>query len=142
MIGDVCAMWKIKDPVFRLPSSVFCLSSRVRLTRTVIGLYSDRQVNMRAIRVSEDIVPVSEFKAQAAECLRRVTATGQPIIITQNGKAAGVLLSPAEFDRLSERARFVAAVQEGLADADAGLLRDHDEVAERMRARSNAKQSG
>lgn len=97
---------------------------------------------MRAIRISEDIVPVSEFKAQAAECLRRVTATGQPIIITQNGKAAGVLLSPGEFDRLSERARFIAAVQEGLADADAGLLRDHDEVAERIRARSKARQSG
>lgn len=97
---------------------------------------------MRAIRISEDIVPVSEFKAQAAEYLHRITATGQPIIITQNGKAAGVLLSPAEFDRLSEQDRFVAAVQEGLADADTGLLSDHDEVTARMRARSKAKQSG
>jgi prevent-host-death family protein len=97
---------------------------------------------MRAIRISEDIVPISEFKAQAAEYLHRVTATGQPIIITQNGKAAGVLMSPREFDRLSEQARFVAAVQEGLADADAGLLHDHNEVAERMRVRSKAKQGG
>ena len=97
---------------------------------------------MRAIRISEDIVPVSEFKAQAAECLRRVSATGQPIIITQNGKAAGVLLSPSEFDRLSERVRFVAAVEEGLADADAGLLRDHDEVVERMRERAKRKRNG
>lgn len=112
------------------------------LTRTVIGLYSDRKVTMRAIRISEDIVPVSEFKAQAAECLRRVSATGQPIIITQNGKAAGVLLSPSEFDRLSERVRFVAAVEEGLADADAGLLRDHDEVVERMWARAKRKRNG
>jgi prevent-host-death family protein len=37
-------------------------------------------------------------------------------MITQNGKAAGVLLSPAQFDELSERAKFVASVDEGLAD--------------------------
>lgn len=94
---------------------------------------------MRALRISEDIVPVSDFKAQAADWLRRVSETGHPLVITQNGKAAGVLLSPAEFDRLNERARFVAAVDEGLADADAGRLRDHDEVVARMRARIEAK---
>ena len=81
-----------------------------------------------AVRISEDIVPVSDFKAQAADLLRRVAEGGHPLVITQNGKAAGVLLSPAEFDRLSERARFVGAVEEGLADADAGRVRDHDEV--------------
>src|SRR5690349_6470365 len=96
---------------------------------------------MRAVRIAEDIVPVSEFKAQAAECLRRVAETHQPLVIAQNGKAAGVLLSPREFDRLNEQARFVAAVDEGLADADAGLLRDHDEVAARMRARFGKKRS-
>ena len=96
---------------------------------------------MRAVRVSEDIVPVSEFKSQAAEWLRRVAETDHPLVITQNGKAAGVLLSPAEFDRLSERARFVAAVEEGLADADAGRLRDHEEVVTRMRARLGNKRA-
>jgi toxin ParE1/3/4 len=63
---------------------------------------------MRTVRVSEDIMSVSDFKAQAAECLRRIVETDQPLVITQNGKAAGVLLSPREFDRLSERARFIA----------------------------------
>lgn len=96
---------------------------------------------MRAVRISEDIVPVSDFKAQAADWLRRVVETGHPLVITQNGKAAGVLLSPAEFDRLNERARFVAAVEEGIADADAGRLSDHDEVVARMRARMGAKRA-
>jgi prevent-host-death family protein len=91
------------------------------------------------VRVSEDIVPVSDFKAQAADWLKRVAETGQPLVITQNGRAAGVLISPAEFDRLNERARFVAAVEEGLADADAGRLRDHVEVAERLQKRFGPK---
>jgi putative addiction module CopG family antidote len=60
----------------------------------------------------------------------------------QNGKAAGVLLSPGDLDQLSERAHFVAAASEGLADADAGLLRDHDEVVVRMRARPRTKRNG
>src|SRR5262245_42684786 len=94
---------------------------------------------MRALRISEDIVPVSDFKAQAADWLRRVAETGHPLVITQNGKAAGVLLSPVEFDRLRERARFVTAVEEGVADADAGRLRDHDDVVARMRARLAGK---
>ena len=95
----------------------------------------------KAIRVSEDIVPVSDFKARAADWLLRIVETRQPLIITQNGKAAGVLLSPAEFDRLMERARFVSAVEEGLADADAGRVHSHKDVVaalkerERMRAR-------
>jgi prevent-host-death family protein len=84
---------------------------------------------------AEDIIPVSDFKAQAAELLRRVCSTGQPLVITQNGKAAGVLLSPAEFDRLNDRARFVAAVEEGLADDEAGRVSAHEDVAARMKAR-------
>lgn len=94
---------------------------------------------MRTVRIAEDIVPVSEFKAQAAECLRRIAQTGQPLVITQNGKAAGVLLSPGEFDRLTERARFVSAVQEGLADADGGRLTDHEQVVSRMRSRAQRR---
>jgi len=96
---------------------------------------------LRVVRIADDIVPVSDFKAQAAELLRRVGDTGQPLVITQNGKAAGVLLSPAEFDRLNERARFVAAVEEGLADDDAGRVRGHDEVAARLKARYRKKRA-
>ena len=94
---------------------------------------------MRAVRVSEDIVPVSDFKAQAAEWLKRVADTGQPIVITQNGKAAGVLLSPAQFDALSERARLVAAIDEGLADAEAGRVHSHAAVVAKITKRRRAR---
>lgn len=49
---------------------------------------------MRAPLISEDFVPVSEFKAQAAEWLRRIGETDAPLVVTQHGKPAGVLLSP------------------------------------------------
>ena len=83
---------------------------------------------MTKLRVSEDIVPVSDFKAQASEWLRRVAATGRPLVITQNGKTAGVLLSPEAFDELSARQDLVAAIQEGMADEAAGRTRASEEV--------------
>jgi predicted transcriptional regulator len=57
------------------------------------------------------------------------------VVVTLNGKPAGVLLSPLAFDQLTEQARFVSAVNEGLADSDAGRVHAHTEVKKRMRAR-------
>jgi len=94
---------------------------------------------MRAVRVSEDFVPISEFKAQAADWLRKVSETGAPVVVTQNGKPAGVLLSPRSFDALTEQARFVAAVEEGLAGAEAGRVHSHASVARRMKSRFGGK---
>lgn len=90
---------------------------------------------MKHLKVSEDFVPVSEFKAQASEWLRKVSETDSAVVVTQNGKPAGVLISPKAFDVLTEEARFRAAVQEGLADADAGRVLSHEEVVARMKSR-------
>lgn len=94
---------------------------------------------MRAPKISEDIVPVSDFKAHAAELLRRIAETGQPLVITQNGKAAGVVLSPERFDELIERARFSEAVHAGLLDSDADRVLPHEVVVERMQRRAKQR---
>ena len=75
---------------------------------------------------------VSEFKAQAASWFARLAATGQPVVITQNGKPAGVLLSPGAFDSLTERARFVVAIEDGLEDSKAGRTASHMAVIARF----------
>jgi prevent-host-death family protein len=90
---------------------------------------------MTELRVSEGIVPMSEFKARAADWLARIAKTDQPVVITQNGRAAGVLLSPRAYDQLLERARFVAAIEAGLADADAGRTIAHVDMVAETKAR-------
>jgi prevent-host-death family protein len=77
---------------------------------------------MKALKVSKDVVTLAEFKSQAPTLLERIGNSSQPLLITQNGKPAAVLLSPAEFDRIQEQesSRFVTAVNRGLQDADAG----------------------
>ncbi|MFP2927102.1 type II toxin-antitoxin system Phd/YefM family antitoxin [Pyxidicoccus sp. 3LG] len=90
---------------------------------------------MRSLRVSEDIVPISEFKAQASEWLRKLGESGQPLVITQNGKPAGVLLSPESFDELTEKVRFIASIEEGLEDARGGRVHPHAEVVAELKRR-------
>ena len=77
---------------------------------------------MKTIQVSEDILPLGEFKTQASRVLRRLKDSNRPIVITQNGKPAAVLITPEEFDRLGEHQRFLKAVYKGLSDAEAGEL--------------------
>ena len=88
--------------------------------------------SMGAIKVAEDIVPVGAFKAQTARWLRHTAETGQPVVITQNGKPAGVLVSPTEYDRLTERERFLESVALGLADAEAGRTMDTKDLLRRL----------
>jgi prevent-host-death family protein len=91
------------------------------------------------VRVSQDFVPVSEFKAQAADLLKRVSDTRKPLVITQNGRPAGVLLSPAAYDELMDRTEFVAGVNAGLADIEAGRTVAHGVVAKRLRKKYPAR---
>jgi len=84
--------------------------------------------------VSDGIVPLGEFKAQAAKLLKRLGESGGPMVITQNGRPAGVLLSPKEFDLIQERQRFLESVAAGLADAEAGRVIDTTALRKRLRA--------
>jgi prevent-host-death family protein len=77
---------------------------------------------MHTLHVSKDIVPLGKFKAHASAVLKALRSAHRPIVITQNGTPAAVLLSPQEFDQLNEQARFISAVQEGLRDADEGRV--------------------
>jgi prevent-host-death family protein len=82
---------------------------------------------MRPVQLSEDVLPVGEFKAHLAQTLQKLRDFDRPIVITQNGKPAAVMVSPKEFDRLQERERFLDAVREGLSDSEAGhLIPDKD----------------
>jgi prevent-host-death family protein len=83
---------------------------------------------MKPLQLTEDILPIGEFKAQASRVLRQLRSSQRPVVITQNGRPAAVLITPEEFDRIREHERFMSAVREGLADAEAGRLVDDEEL--------------
>jgi prevent-host-death family protein len=94
---------------------------------------------MTDISVAEDIIPIGEFKAQAARLLRQLALTSRPLVITQNGRPAGVVLSPVEYDRLCGRERFLASVAAGLDDAEQGRTMDSDALRVRLARRRSER---
>jgi prevent-host-death family protein len=75
---------------------------------------------MKNISVSSDIIPVGQFKASLAKYLKEIKSNRNSIIITQNGKPAGVLISPSEFDELRDTKLFIDSISRGLSDSDSG----------------------
>ena len=89
---------------------------------------------MKPLQISQDIVSLAHFKNQASRIFRQLREEQRPIVVTQNGQPAGVLITPEEFDRLQEHERFMTSVHAGLADSEAGRLIDDDELAAELEA--------
>ena len=51
-----------------------------------------------------DIIPVTDLRQHAAAALKQVRATKEPLVITQRGRAAAVMLSVEAYER-AERER-------------------------------------
>ena len=77
---------------------------------------------MKNISVSSDIIPVGQFKSDLARYLREIREKNNSLIITQNGKPAGVLISPSEFDELRQTKLFIDSISRGLSDSDQGVV--------------------
>ena len=69
------------------------------------SLISDQEPAMKPLHLSGDILPLGEFKTQASRVLRQLHDSNRPVVITQNGRPAAVLISPEEFDRIQDHDR-------------------------------------
>jgi prevent-host-death family protein len=66
---------------------------------------------------------LSHFKRNTAELVKRMKESGNPVVLTVNGKAEVVVQDSAAYQRLrelAERAEMLQFLQEAKADADAG----------------------
>lgn len=75
---------------------------------------------MKNILVANDIIPVGQFKSRLAKYLKEIQNKRNPLIITQNGKPAGVLISPSEFDDLRQTKLFIDSISRGLSNSEKG----------------------
>ena len=59
---------------------------------------------MSQFTIEKDIIPLSTFRASYKKYITSFEeAERNSLILTQNGKAAAVLLSPKEYDKLKEK---------------------------------------
>ena len=90
---------------------------------------------MKNLSISNDIIPIGEFKTSLSKWLRNVKNTGHPLVITQNGKPAGVLLSPSEYDELIYKKSFIDSINRGLADVKSGNVFTTNELLKELENR-------
>jgi antitoxin YefM len=90
---------------------------------------------MRRIRFDQDIRPLSEFRSNAAAFLEHVRSTGRPIVLTQHGRSAAVLLDVAEYERLVEQAELIGDVQSAEEQIASGEGIAHLEAKRQIKAR-------
>jgi prevent-host-death family protein len=78
------------------------------------------------LNISEGIDSLTNFKRQTAQYMTRLRKTGEPIVLTVNGKAKVVVQDAVAYQKLvdaaaqSEREETLAAIRAGLADVAAG----------------------
>ncbi|HJL02314.1 MAG TPA: type II toxin-antitoxin system Phd/YefM family antitoxin [Polyangiaceae bacterium LLY-WYZ-15_(1-7)] len=85
--------------------------------------------------LASDLVPIGKFRSGTAKILKDMAEEGRTLVITQNGEAAAVVMSPREFDALRARQRFVEEIARGLADVDAGRTQTTAAVRRAMKKR-------
>src|SRR5262249_30738325 len=85
----------------------------------------------RVMDLSRDIHPLTDFKRNTSEYLTQLKQTGEPLVLTINGKAELVVQDAKSYQRLldiAERLETIQAVKEGLASIENGEGRSLDGV--------------
>ena len=57
------------------------------------------------MKLNRDIQSLSTFKRDTSKFLKQMNETGEPLVLTVNGKPAAVVLHPEEYDLLRDRER-------------------------------------
>ena len=81
---------------------------------------------------AKGIEPVTVLKTRSAELIRQAQETGQPIIITQNGKPTAVLQDVESFQRQREALTLLKILAKGDQELSEGKVISHDEVMRRI----------
>jgi prevent-host-death family protein len=83
---------------------------------------------MQRLQLDQDIKPLSEFRANVGSCIQQVHKTRRPLVITQHGKSAAVLLDVMEYEALMERLELLEEIQLAERQVEQGKGVGHDEA--------------
>src|SRR5450432_2630147 len=90
---------------------------------------------MRSGRPSQDIRPLSEFRANVATFVEQVQTTKRPLVLTQHGRSAAILLAVESYEALIERAELAEDVRTSEAQIATGQGIAHGKALATVRAR-------
>ena len=80
------------------------------------------------MNLKDDIRPISYIKTNAADMLRRVNDTHNPIIITQNGEAKAVLLDTESYQSMKNSLGILKILSQSEKNIDENELHTQEGV--------------
>lgn len=80
---------------------------------------------MRKLRPSEDVRPLSEFRANIARIVEIIQGTKRPMILTQRGRSAAVLLDVQTYEGLLEEIDLLRDIRTAEAEISRGRGLSH-----------------
>lgn len=83
---------------------------------------------MPQVNYSEDIVPLSSFRAEVTRLMSQTRQTHRPIVVTQNGRASNVFLDVGDYQKLIDKVDLMMDIYAGEQDIAAGRVHSTDEV--------------
>ena len=71
-----------------------------------------------------NIVPISDLRQDAAGVIKRVSTSGEPVFITQRGRAAAVMVSTQTYERTQHELEILRLLARGEVEIEAGAGQD------------------
>jgi len=90
---------------------------------------------MPSLKPSQDVQPLSAFRANAAGFLDQVRATKRPLVLTQHGKSAAVVLDVDQYEAMVEEIEVIRDIRQAKAELARGEGIPHEEVVTELHAR-------
>ncbi|MBO6586670.1 MAG: type II toxin-antitoxin system Phd/YefM family antitoxin [Gracilimonas sp.] len=84
------------------------------------------------ISITNDIEPLSEFRRKSADFVKRLKKEKQPIVLTQHGKSAAVLMDVSEYERVTKRMEMLEDLLEAKQQVEQGKTYSVDEAKNRI----------
>jgi len=75
-----------------------------------------------------EIIPISDLRQGAAALIQKVRGSREPVVVTQRGRAAAVLLSVEEYERREADFEILSLLVRGEKEIAAGAGHDLEEV--------------
>jgi len=88
---------------------------------------------MAPLRPSTDVRPVTEFRANTSAVIDQMHSTKRPVVLTQHGRSAAVLLDVEVYEGLLDEIALLRDLRVSEDQIAAGQVVSHDEVVRRMR---------
>lgn len=75
-----------------------------------------------------NIIPITDLRQDATSLIKRVTASKEPIVITQRGRAAAVMFSMEAYEHSQHELEILRLLARGEREIEAGKGYDLDAV--------------